>query len=183
MFGSFLPKGACLNLVDLSKSSSLHVPSSQFLFERDSYSNEYLFAKFGFDTVTLFLPLRYLQFLRIVRFTSQPASQPRTSPPTFDKFSSIWQNFGEITARSCAWRSTSYRESSACAPNTYSEPFAARRDRPLPPSPFLHSASTAHFSRRERAGNPIPKGVRRGGSSWRLYRRVLWRLSRTQRTK
>ena len=31
-------------------SVSLHVPSSQFLFERDSYSNEYLLAEFGFDT-------------------------------------------------------------------------------------------------------------------------------------
>ena len=31
-------------------SVSLHVPFSQFLFERDSYSNEYLLAKFGFDT-------------------------------------------------------------------------------------------------------------------------------------
>ena len=31
-------------------SVSLHVPSSQFLFERDSYSNSYLLAKFGFDT-------------------------------------------------------------------------------------------------------------------------------------
>ena len=33
-----------VNLVDLAK-------SFQFLFERDSYSNEYLLAKFGFDTV------------------------------------------------------------------------------------------------------------------------------------
>ena len=31
-------------------SVSLHVPFSQFLFERDSYSNAYLLAKFGFDT-------------------------------------------------------------------------------------------------------------------------------------
>ena len=31
-------------------SVSLHVPFSQFLFERDSYSNEYLVAKIGFDT-------------------------------------------------------------------------------------------------------------------------------------
>ena len=31
-------------------SVSLHVPFSQFLFERDSYSNEYLLAKFSFDT-------------------------------------------------------------------------------------------------------------------------------------
>ena len=31
-------------------SVSLHVPFSQFLFERDSYPNEYLLAKFGFDT-------------------------------------------------------------------------------------------------------------------------------------
>ena len=31
-------------------SVSLHVPFSQFLFERDSYSNEYLLAKFGIDT-------------------------------------------------------------------------------------------------------------------------------------
>ena len=31
-------------------SVSLHVPFSQFLFERDSYSNEYLLAKFGVDT-------------------------------------------------------------------------------------------------------------------------------------
>ena len=30
-------------------SVSLHVPFSQFLFERDSYSNEYLLAKIGFD--------------------------------------------------------------------------------------------------------------------------------------
>ena len=28
---------------------SLHVPFSQFLFERDSYSYEYLLAKIGFD--------------------------------------------------------------------------------------------------------------------------------------
>ena len=31
-------------------SVSLHVPFSQFLFERDSYSNEYSPAKFGVDT-------------------------------------------------------------------------------------------------------------------------------------
>ena len=31
-------------------SASLHVPFSQFLFERDSYSNEYLLAKSGVDT-------------------------------------------------------------------------------------------------------------------------------------
>ena len=31
-------------------SVSLHVPFSQFLFERDSYSNEYLFGHFGVDT-------------------------------------------------------------------------------------------------------------------------------------
>ena len=31
-------------------SVSLHVPFSQFLFERDSYSNEYLLAEIGFDT-------------------------------------------------------------------------------------------------------------------------------------
>ena len=31
-------------------SVSLHVPFSQFLFERDSYSNEYLLAKICFDT-------------------------------------------------------------------------------------------------------------------------------------
>ena len=31
-------------------SVSLHVPFSQFLFERDSYSNEYLDAKLGADT-------------------------------------------------------------------------------------------------------------------------------------
>ena len=31
-------------------SVSLHVPFSQFLFERDSYSNAYLLAKFRFDT-------------------------------------------------------------------------------------------------------------------------------------
>ena len=31
-------------------SVSLHVPFSQFLFERDSYSNAYLLATFGFDT-------------------------------------------------------------------------------------------------------------------------------------
>ena len=31
-------------------SVSLHVPFSQFLFERDSYSNAYLLAKLGFDT-------------------------------------------------------------------------------------------------------------------------------------
>ena len=31
-------------------SVSLHVPFSQFLFERDSYSNEYLLANFGVDT-------------------------------------------------------------------------------------------------------------------------------------
>ena len=31
-------------------SVSLHVPFSQFLFERDSYSNEYLLAKIGVDT-------------------------------------------------------------------------------------------------------------------------------------
>ena len=31
-------------------SVSLHVPFSQFLFERDSYSNEYLLATFGVDT-------------------------------------------------------------------------------------------------------------------------------------
>ena len=31
-------------------SVSLHVPFSQFLFERDSYSNEYLLGKFGVDT-------------------------------------------------------------------------------------------------------------------------------------
>ena len=30
-------------------SVSLHVPFSQFLFERDSYSNTYLFAQFCFD--------------------------------------------------------------------------------------------------------------------------------------
>ena len=30
-------------------SVSLHVPFSQFLFERDSYSNEYLLAKLGVD--------------------------------------------------------------------------------------------------------------------------------------
>ena len=31
-------------------SVSLHVPFSQFLFERDSYSNEYLLEKIGVDT-------------------------------------------------------------------------------------------------------------------------------------
>ena len=31
-------------------SVSLHVPFSQFLFERDSYSNEYLISKIGVDT-------------------------------------------------------------------------------------------------------------------------------------
>ena len=31
-------------------SVSLHVPFSQFLFERDSYSNAYLLPKIGFDT-------------------------------------------------------------------------------------------------------------------------------------
>ena len=31
-------------------SVSLHVPFSQFLFERDSYSNEYMLANIGFDT-------------------------------------------------------------------------------------------------------------------------------------
>ena len=58
---------------------------------RQELSNEYLFAKFGFDTaenisdsasnvsvfIYLFVPHRYLQFLRIVRFTSQPASRER----------------------------------------------------------------------------------------------------------
>ena len=37
-----------VNIVDLVK--SFHVPFSQFLFERDSYSNEYLLAKIGVDT-------------------------------------------------------------------------------------------------------------------------------------
>ena len=60
-----LREPACLsaaNLVDLKK----------------MLQNDFLVAKIGFDTAA---PLRYLQFLRIVRFTSQPASQPRTSPP------------------------------------------------------------------------------------------------------
>ena len=54
----------CVNLVDLVKN---------FL-----WSLYYLFAKIGFDTAG---PLRYLQFLRIVRFTSQPVS--RHLPATF----------------------------------------------------------------------------------------------------
>ena len=50
---------------------------------RRELSNEYFFAKFGFDTAGL--PLWYLQFLKIVRSTAAaaesglPASQPRTS--------------------------------------------------------------------------------------------------------
>ena len=43
-----------VHCVDLDESFhfsvSLHVPFSQFLFKRYSYSNAYLLAKFGFDT-------------------------------------------------------------------------------------------------------------------------------------
>ena len=53
------------------------------LDESFSTSIYYLLAKFGFDTaenfIYLFVPLRCLQFSGIVWFTSQPASQPRTS--------------------------------------------------------------------------------------------------------
>ena len=44
----------CRSRQELSNdfSVSLHVPFSQFLFKRDSYSNEYLLAKIGFDTAS-----------------------------------------------------------------------------------------------------------------------------------
>ena len=42
---------------------------------RRELSNAYLLAKFGFDTVNhLFVPLRYLQFLKIVRSTAAAAA-------------------------------------------------------------------------------------------------------------
>ena len=41
-------------------SISLHVPFLNLLFERDSYSNEYLLAKFGFDTAEN-EPLKFCQ--------------------------------------------------------------------------------------------------------------------------
>ena len=52
--------------------------------------------------------LRYLQFLRIVRFTSQPASQPRTSHFNFHNFSSLQEfNFHRAVvsphAARCLW--------------------------------------------------------------------------------
>ena len=55
---------------------------SQSSFQIDPNSNEYLRAKFGFNTVLYSRePLRNLQFLKIVRFTSQPASQPAENEP------------------------------------------------------------------------------------------------------
>ena len=45
-FGSFLPKDARVNLVDLVK--SFQCPF--FSIKPDPYSNEYLLAKFGVDT-------------------------------------------------------------------------------------------------------------------------------------
>ena len=47
------------------------VQRSALCRSRRELSNEYLLAKFGFDTA------ENLQFLRIVRFTSQPASRER----------------------------------------------------------------------------------------------------------
>ena len=94
---------------------------------RQELPNEYLLAKFGFDTASqpktnscnsassvslftyLFVPLWYSQFLRIVRFTSQPAENGplkvyekfarKTSKKKRKKDFKVRKNIGDAGAR------------------------------------------------------------------------------------
>ena len=104
------------------------VQRSAMCRSRRELSNEYLLAKFGFDTADitivnhLFVPLRYLQFLKIVRSTAAAAAENMlpTNQPTENRPLKVRQKLANVTVRKQASMSIGGTiPCDTCAPGTF----------------------------------------------------------------